>query len=163
MSENHPRHISRSSPVSTQITRVGLWILSRPFVWTYRIFDRIFGLDQRGAASNLKRLRQEVESDCEGLFSTYGGGVVPELSRGSPRNDFACVVVEVRSLQLRATRDRSYTSWEISSRTSPWEPLEDLCEKLAPKNQIHSPWRFLNEHLLEIEQVLAGDSRSSST
>jgi hypothetical protein len=133
-------------------------------VWVYRIANTIFDLDARGAASNLKRLTKEVESDCDYLFSKYGGRIVPELSNGYPSMDFASVVVEVRTLQLRATRDRGWTEWEITSATSrdSWQSLDLVCRKFAP-TQGFSPsnMRLLVDHLSEIEQLLGGDSHSS--
>jgi hypothetical protein len=148
-------------PIWFQVARPAIWLLTRPFVWFYRIADLIFDLDERGAASNLKRLTEEVESDCDYLFSKYGGRIVPELSSGSPYFDFASVVVEVRSLQLRATRDRGFTNWEITSPASryPWQPLELVCQRFAPENsRPSSTLRLFVDHLPEIEQLFAGDS-----
>jgi hypothetical protein len=154
-------HQQRKSGTWLAVSRFALWLLARPFVWTYRITDRIFDLDKRGAARNLKRLREEVESDCGHLFSKYGGRIVPELSSGSPHFDCASVVVEVRSLQLRASRDRGFTDWEITAAASryPWQPLGPVCLRFASDNgRPSSTFRLLADHLPEIEQLLASDS-----
>jgi hypothetical protein len=153
-------------PTLLQVATPAIWLVSRPFVWLYRITDLIFDLDARGAASNLRRLTKEVESDCDHLFRKYGGRIVPELSGGSPSMDFASVVVEVRSLQLRASRDRGYTSWEITSPESrePWQSLELVCQRFAPMEGFSpSPLSQLADHLPEIEQLFAGDSREPTT
>lgn len=156
MAYQAPRRTSEGLPKSLQVSRLGLWLLSRPFVWTYSLFNQIFRLDQRGAVSNLKRLKEEVESEFGDMFSIFGGRIVPELSSGSPYFDFATVVVEVRSLQLKATRDRGFTSWEVSSRTSPWQPLEIVCQRFVPHNSSsQSPSKLLREHFFEIEKILA--------
>jgi hypothetical protein len=156
MAYQAPRRTSGGLPASVQFSRLGLWLLSRPFVWTYNLLNLVFRLDQRGAASNLKRLKEEVESECADMFSIFGGRIVPELSSGLPYFDFATVVVEVRSLQLKATRDRGFTSWEVSSRTSPWEPLEIVCQRFAPHNSSpQSPFKLLSDHFSEIEKLLA--------
>jgi hypothetical protein len=145
-----------------EVERAALWLLTRPFVWSYRITDRVFDLDKRGAATNLKRLMEEVESDCGYLFSKYGGRIVPELSSGSPSFDFATVVVEVRSLQLRATRDRGFTEWEITAPASPypWQPLGLVCQRFASESgrRPSSTFGLLADHLPEIEQLVARDS-----
>jgi hypothetical protein len=148
-------------PILLQAARLAIWLLSRPFVWFYRIADLIFDLDKRGAASNLKRLTEEVESECDYLFSKYGGRVVPELSNGSPAMDFATVVVEVKSLHLRATRDRGFTGWEITAPASryPWQPLELVCQRFAHENgRPSSTFRLLVDHFPEIEQLFASNS-----
>ncbi len=148
-------------PILFQVARPAIWLLTRPFVWFYRIANLIFHLDQRGAASNLKRLTEEVESECDYLFSKYGGRLVPELSNGSPSFDFATVVVEVKSLYLRATRDRGFTDWEITAPASryPWQPLELVCQRFEPENgRQSSTLRLLVDHLPEIEQLFASDS-----
>ena len=146
---------------SSEVARPAIRLWMRPFIWLYRAADHIFDLDKRGAASNLRRLREEVESECAYLFSKYGGRVVPELSNGSPYFDFASVVVEVRSLQLRATRDRGLTGWEITAplfRYS-WQPLELVCQRFAPENGCPpSTFRLLVDHLPEIEHLFANDS-----
>jgi hypothetical protein len=90
-----------------QIAHPAIWFVTR----LYRIADLVFGLDRRGAASNLKRLIKEVESECDYLFSKYDARIVPELSHGMPSFDWATVVVEVRSLQLSASRDRGPITW----------------------------------------------------
>jgi hypothetical protein len=149
-----------------QALRPAIWLFSRPFVWLYAFGNVLFNLDQRGAASNLKRLTKEVESDCDYLFTKYGGRIVPELSSGSPYMDFATVVVAVRSLQLRAIRDRGYTSWEITSSASrdSWQSLERVCRTFAPKlGSPPSTFHLLVDHLPEIEQLLAGESGLAST
>ena len=145
-------------PTVAQTVRPAIWLVSRPFVWLYRLANLLFKLDERGAASNLKRLTKEVESDCDYLFSKYGGRIVPELSSGSPYMDFATVVIEVRSLQLRAIRDRGFTSWEITPSNSrgPWQSLELVCRNFAPKEGFPpSTFHLLVDHLPEIEQLLA--------
>jgi hypothetical protein len=134
----------------------------RLFAWLYRFADSIFHLKEKGAARNLKRLTSETESDCKYLFEMYGGRVVPELSSGSPYFDFASVMVEVRSLWLRATRDRGTTEWEITSRSSgsPWYPLESVCQKFASKDShLSSTLRVLYDHFLEIEHFFANGQR----
>ena len=150
-----PQRGNRNSPASLQMSRLSLWLLSRPFVWSYRAANRIFQLDKRSATRNLKRLKEDVEYDCKDLLQTYGGRILPELSTGSPFMDFASVVIKVRSLQLRATRDRGDTSWEISSRNSSWQPLDLVCQRFASENirLISSP-QILCEHLPQIEQFL---------
>lgn len=159
------QHRPGTWPTLIQIVIPAVWLVSRPIVWLYRLANLIFRLDERGAASNLKRLTKEVESDCDYLFSEYGGRIVPELSSGSPSFDFASVVVEVRSLQLRASRDRGFTSWEITSSNSsdPWQSLERVCQRFAPKDgPSPSTFHLLVDHLPEIEQFLAGGSSPSS-
>jgi hypothetical protein len=158
---HHQRRNSSIWPTLLQVTRPPIWLLTRPFVWFYRVADLIFDFDKRGAASNLKRLTEEVESECDYLFSKYGGRLVPELSNGYPSFDFASVVVEVRSLQLRATRDRGLTSWEVTAPASryPWQPLELVCQRFAPeKGSPLSTIQLLVDHLPEIEQLFGSDS-----
>src|ERR1700730_1595218 len=46
-------------PKLFQVARPAIWLLTRPFVWFNRIADLIFDLDERGAASNLKRLTEK--------------------------------------------------------------------------------------------------------
>jgi hypothetical protein len=141
--------------------RSAVWLLAQPFIWLYRAADLIFDLDKRGSARNLRRLREEVESECAYLLSKYGGRVVTELSHGSPSFDFASVVVEVRSLQLRATRDRGVTGWEVTAPASdyPWQPLDLVCQSFSSENgRPPSNLRLLVDHLPEIEQLFASDS-----
>jgi hypothetical protein len=38
-----------------------IWLFTRPFVWSYRVANRVFDLDKRGAANNLKQLMEEVQ------------------------------------------------------------------------------------------------------
>jgi hypothetical protein len=161
----HERRSAGKWPTPLQVSISAIWVISRPFVWLYRLANLIFDLDARGAASNLKRLTKEVESDCDFLFSKYGGRIVPELSSGSPSFDFATVVVEVRSLQLRAIRDRGFTSWEVTSSKSPdpWQSLEQVCRRFAPKEgSLPSTFHVLIDHLPEIEYLLAGKDRQPS-
>ena len=165
---NQAQYIQRrKSPmwaVFFQVVRAALWLVTRPFVWSYRIADRIFDLDKKAAASNLERLVNEVQSDLGYLFIRYGGRIVPELSSGSPSFDWASVVVEVRSLQLRASRDRGGTAWQITAPASryPWQPLELVCQRFAPANgRPSSTIGLLVDHLPEIEQLFATDSWAS--
>ena len=141
------------------IVRV-VWLVSRPFVWSYRIAEGMFALDQRGAAANLKQLIEEVKSDCDEIFRTYGGRVLSEISKGEPSMDFATVVVEVRSLQLRAYRDRGSTTWQIASPGSrySWQPLDFVCQQFAPNEGLYSTFRLLRDHLPQIEILFASDT-----
>ncbi len=70
------------------VLRAVLWLVTRPFVLSYRIADLIFDLDKKAAANNLERLVKEVQSDLGYLFIKYGGRIVPELSSGSPSFDW---------------------------------------------------------------------------
>jgi hypothetical protein len=156
----------RKSGIWPLVSQFALWLLTRPFVWAYRIADLAFDFDKRGAASNLKRLSEEVEFDCGPLFAKYGGRIVPELSSGSPSLDYATVVVEVRSLQLRATLERGYTDWEITAPASPhpWDSLEQVCRRFA-RNSVRSSSTFqlLVDHLPEIERDYADPAGPSSS
>lgn len=140
----------------TRVPHTVIWLLSKPIVWSYRFISFIFQLDRRGAESNLRRLREEVEIQCADLFARYGGRIVPELSSGLPSFDFASVVVEVRSVLLRATRDRASTDWSITSSTSdlPWQPLESVCKRFAAQSSRYaSSFGVLFDHLPEIEAL----------
>jgi hypothetical protein len=133
-------------------------MLSRPFVWTYRLANTVLNFEQSDAKRNRDRLIEEVYSECGCLFDRYGGRVVPELSRGSQVNDSAYVVVEVRSLQLRATRDRGFTDWEITAPSSSksWDGLETVCERYRTEDdRFATPMRILADHMDEIERSLA--------
>jgi hypothetical protein len=137
-----------------------VWLVSRPFVWSYRIADRVFALHKSGAAANLNQLIEEVKSDCDEVFRTYGGRVLPEVSKGEPYMDFATVVVEVRSIQLRAYRDRGSTTWQITSPGSrySWQPLDLVCQQFAPTKGLYSTFRLLRDHLPQIEVLFASDT-----
>jgi hypothetical protein len=154
------RNGSKVAAVGVRFISPVLWLVSRPFVWSYRIADRVFAFDKSGAAANLKRLIEEVKSDCDQVFRAYGGRVLPECSEGSPYMDFATVVVEVRSLQLRASRDRGFTTWQISSPGSryPWQPLDLVCQQFAPNERLNSTFRLLRDHLPQIEALFASAS-----
>jgi hypothetical protein len=128
-----------------QVARPAIWFFTR----LYRIANRIFDLDKRGAARNLRRLTKEVESECDCLFRKYGARVVPELSSGMSSFDWATVVVEVRSLQLRALRDRGPLTWQITAPTSrySWQPLEIVCQRFTSENGRPSSITVLANHL----------------
>ena len=154
------RNGSRVLALGARITTPVVWLVSRPFVWSYRIADRLFALDKRGAAANLSQLIEEVKSDCDEVFRVYGGRVLPAMSKGSPNMDFATVVVEVRSLQLQASRDRGSTTWQITSPGSPypWQPLDLVCQQFAPNEGVYSTFRLLRDHLPQIEELFASDN-----
>ena len=138
-----------------------IWLFTRPFVWSYRVANRVFDFDKRGAVNNLKQLMEEVQSDCDELFRRYGGRIIPELSKGSASFDFATVVVEVRSLQLQATRDRGFTGWKITAPGSryPWQPLDLVCQRFTALNRgPYSSFQLLRDHLPEIERLFANES-----
>jgi hypothetical protein len=154
------RNGSKALALGVRFIAPVVWLVSRPFVWSYRIAEGIFALDQRGAAANLKQLIKEVKSDCDEIFRTYGGRVLPEMSKGEPSMDFATVVVEVRSLQLRASRDRGSTTWQITSPGSrySWQPLDLVCQQLAPNEGLCSTFRLLRDHLPQVEILFASDT-----
>ena len=136
-------------------------LVSRPIIWSFRVADRILDLEKREAAANQNSLIREVRLDCAEIFKTYGGRVVLELSEGSPSMDFAKVVVEVRSIQLRAFRDRGFTTWQISSPGSrySWQPLDAVCRRFAPTGEgPYSTFRLLQDHLPQIESLFASES-----
>ena len=84
--------------------------------------------------------------------------MVSKLSRGSQGNPSATVVVGDRSLQLRATRDRGFTDWEITASSSgrPWDDLEAVCKRyITEGDRVATPMRILADHLDEIERSLA--------
>lgn len=152
-----PRRFRRDPRAAVPIQFALLWLISRPFVWLYQGIDLVFDLKKRGAASNLKRLSKEVESECADLFRRYGGRIVPERSSGHPAMDFATVEVVVGSLQLRAIRDRGFTGWEISTAGSgdPWQPLDAVCQRFAPDSVwMPASMQLLVEHFREIELSL---------
>jgi hypothetical protein len=157
------RNSSRAPAMIFQVTWPVIWLFTRPFVWSYRIADQVFDFGKRGATSNLKRLTEEVESDCDELFRRYGGRILPELSEGSPSMDFATVVVEVRSLQLRASRDRGFTSWQITAPGSryAWQPLDLVCQQFASNEGLYSTFRLLRDHLPQIERLFTSETWAS--
>ena len=66
--------------------------------------------------------------------------------------DFATVVVQVGALQLRATRDRGVTGWEIGSSGSQpdWQPLDAVCARYSPE-QSGNAFEILSRHFAAIE------------
>jgi hypothetical protein len=141
-----------------QLTRAALWLVSRPFVWFYRLGNLIFDFKARGSANNLTRLTQEVESDYGFLFDEFGGKIVPEQSSGNPSFDWAILVIDVKGLLVKAVRDRGFTEWYISLNDSkhPWEPLNQVLERILPdKDANYSMYRALKEHLPDIERTLS--------
>jgi hypothetical protein len=139
---------------------VSIWILrviSFPFRLLYRVLNRIFDLDRRGAESNLRRLTREVENQYDFLFSEHGGRILPELSSGDPAMDFATVVIELSDLYVRAMRDRGYTQWFVSLNGAEhsWKSLDPILKKISPPESLpYSEYQGLRFHLSEIQQLL---------
>jgi len=132
-----------------------------PLLALYRLANRVFHLDERAAASNLRRLTREVEHQYDFLFSELGGRVVPELSSGSPQMDFATVVIQLHDIYLRALRDRGYTNWYASPNGADnrWQRLDLIFKKTAPPEDLpyYSDYDLLRFHLRDIEKVLQSE------
>ena len=124
----------------------------------YRLANRIFHLDERSAASNLRRLRREVEDRYDFLFSELRGQIVPELSVGSPHMGFATVAVKVNGIYLWAVHDRGYTDWyaTLHPANTALQRLDLIFKRSAPPQDLpyYSDYELLRFHLAEIEQVL---------
>jgi hypothetical protein len=132
-----------------------------PLRFLYRGANLIFHLDARGAASNLRELRQEIEEQYGFLFSEHGGRVLDEQSKGHPSFDWASVVIQLDRLYVRASRDRGYTDWYVSpdATSRSWISLGLVLKKIAPTlGSPCSEYQGLRFHLREIEDVLRSEA-----
>ncbi len=138
------------------------WILGPLFkriAWLYRQADRVFALNERGANRNLARLVSQVKSEYDFLFSKYGGRILEDESSGAPSMDHAIVVIAVRSLRLRAIRDRGETYWQVTSATKPesWQRFDEAVCRINPNfiDVSYSRAGNLNKFLPEVEKVVS--------
>jgi hypothetical protein len=127
----------------------------------YRLVDSIFDLDQRARDSNLRSLPHDLERDYGFLFTEYKGRILPEHSYAEPSMDQAVVEIEVGTILLRATHDRGYIDWEITSNDSRshWQSLDQLCRRISPSDTSrYSMYLVLKHNFSAIEKLVTDSS-----
>jgi hypothetical protein len=132
--------------------------LFRVAAWLYRVADRAFDLNRRGADRNLANLIREVRSDYRFLLEKYNCHILAGESYGDPSLDHAIVVIDAVTFRLRAARDRGDTLWAVASIETPqsWRSLDAVFRAIEPDTKYpYSTAALLEKHFFEVGMLLS--------